>query len=178
MTITQRTTGHLTEDTARVTDAWIRVEIKTATEKGSHMEQLKVTIHVTSPQTCTTTDAAVKGNVNRMNRTGEKAAGVSTNEGGVEPGPIAHPPRWVQPDLKMCFYSAHPPSFSLSLSLCSFCLCLFLTIYTSQPLELVSSTIFMICFCFLFWLSGFYLNWHFFLAEHFHFYANTFVVVH
>lgn len=93
MTIAQRSTGHLTEDTARVTDAWIRAEIETGTEKGSHMEQLKLTIHVTSPQTCTTTDAVVKGNVNGMNRTGEKAAGVSTNEGGVEPGPIAHPPR-------------------------------------------------------------------------------------
>lgn len=87
LTIALRSTGHLIEDTARDTDAWIRAEIET--EKGSHMEQLKVT----SPQTCTTTDVAVRGSVNGMSRTGGKAAGVSTNEGGVEPGPIAHPPR-------------------------------------------------------------------------------------
>lgn len=93
MTIAQRSTGHLTEDTAREPDAWIRAEIEIATEKGSHTEQQKVTIHVTSPQACTTTDAAAKGSVNGMSRTGGKAAGVSTNEGGVEPGPIAHPPR-------------------------------------------------------------------------------------
>lgn len=93
MTIALRSTGHLTEDTARDTDAWIRAEIKTATEKGSHMEQLKVTIHATSPQMCMTTDVAVKGIANGMSHTGGKAAGVSTNEGGVEPGPIAHLPR-------------------------------------------------------------------------------------
>lgn len=92
MTIALRRTGHLTEDT-RDTDAWIRAEIKIATEKGSHMEQLKVTIHATSPQTCTTTDVAARGGANGMSRIGGKAAGVSTNEGGVEPGPIAHPPR-------------------------------------------------------------------------------------
>lgn len=95
MTIAPRNNGHLTEDTARDTDAWIRAEIETATEKGSHMEQLKVTIHATSPQTCTTTDVAARGrgSANGMSRIGGKAAGVSTNEGGVEPGPIAHPPR-------------------------------------------------------------------------------------
>lgn len=83
----------MTEDTARDTDAWIRAEIETVTETGSHMERLKVTIHATSPQICTTTDAGARGSVNGMSRTGGKAAGVSTNEGGVEPGPIAHPPR-------------------------------------------------------------------------------------
>lgn len=93
LTIALRSTGHLTADTARDTDAWIRAEIKTATEKGSHMEQLKATIHATSPQTCTTTDVAARGSANEKSRTGGKAAGVSTNEGGVEPGPIAHPPR-------------------------------------------------------------------------------------
>lgn len=93
LTIALRSTGHLTEDTARDTDAWIRAEIETATEKGSHMEQLKVTIHATSPPTCTTTGEAASGSANGMSRTGGKAAGVSTNEGGVEPGPIAHPPR-------------------------------------------------------------------------------------
>lgn len=175
MTIAQWSTGHLTEDTAKVTDAWIRAGIETATEKGSHMEQLKVTIHVTSPQICTTIDAAVKGNANGMNRTGKKAAGVSTNEGGVEPGPIAHPPRWVQQDLKLCFYSSLPLSFSLSLSLRSFCLCLSLTIYSSQPLELVSSTIFMIYFLFFFFcINGVYLNWHFFFGRAFSFLCKRF----
>lgn len=94
MTIAPRSTGHLTEDTARDTDAWeIRAEIETVTETGSHMEQLKVTIHATSPQTCATTDVAERGSASGTSRTGGKAAGVSTNEGGVEPGPIAHPPR-------------------------------------------------------------------------------------
>lgn len=93
MTIAPRSTGHLTEDTARDTDAWIRAEIVTVTEKGSHMEQLKVTIHGTSPQACMTIGVAARGNVNGMSRTDGRAAGVSTNEGGVEPGPIAHPPR-------------------------------------------------------------------------------------
>lgn len=93
MTIALRSSGHSNEDTARDTDAWIRAEIKTVTEKGNHMEQLKVTIHATSPQICTITDVAERGSVNGMSRTGGKAAGVSTNEGGVEQGPIAHPPR-------------------------------------------------------------------------------------
>lgn len=93
MTIAQRNTDHSTEDTARDTDAWIRAEIEIATERGNRTEQLKVTIHGTSPRTCTTTDAAVRGSANGTSRTGGKAAGVSTNEGGVEPGPIAHPPR-------------------------------------------------------------------------------------
>lgn len=93
MTIVLRSTGHLKEDTVRDTDAWIRAEIETVTEKGRHMEQLKVTIHATSLQTCTITDVAVRGSVNGMSHTDRKAAGVSTNEGGVEQGPIAHPPR-------------------------------------------------------------------------------------
>lgn len=91
MTIGQWNNDRLTEDTARDTDGLIRAE--NATETGSHTEQPKVTIHVTSRRTCTTTDAAVRGSVNEKSRTGGKAAGVSTNEGGVEPGPIAHPPR-------------------------------------------------------------------------------------
>lgn len=93
LTIALRSIGRLKEDTARATDAWIRVEIETATEKGSLMEPPKVTIHATSPRTCTTIVAAARGSVNGMSRTGGKAAGVSTNEGGVEQGPIAHPPR-------------------------------------------------------------------------------------
>lgn len=93
MTIAQPSTGRLTEGTARDTDAWIRLENKTATEKGNHAERLKVTIRATSPRTCTTTDAGASGSASGKSRTGGKAAGVSTNEGGVEPGPIAHPPR-------------------------------------------------------------------------------------
>lgn len=65
---------------------------------------------------------------------------------------------------------------SLSLPLSSFCLCLSLTISSSQLLELVSSTIFMIWFfflsegvCFIFCLSGFCLNWHFFFGRAFSF---------
>lgn len=179
MTIDLQSTGHLIEDTARDTDVWIRAEIVIVTENGSHMEQLKVTIHATSPQTCTTIDVAVRGSVNGMSRTDGKAAGVSTNEGGVEPGPIAHPPRWVQPDLRLCFSSPHlPPPISVSSTPLFLSLCLSLTIYSLQLLELVSSTIFMICFCsvrrVLFYLfSRFCLNWHLFLAEHFHFYPNN-----
>ncbi len=109
MTIGLQSTGHLIDDSARDIDAWIRAENVTVTEKGSHMEQLKVTIHATSPQTFMTTDVAVRGSGNGMSRTDGKAAGVSTNEGGVEPGPIAHPPRWVQPRLSLCFNSPHPP---------------------------------------------------------------------
>lgn len=93
MTIALWSSGPLNEDTARDTDAWIRAEIETATEKGIRTERLKVTIHATSPQTCTTTDVAARGSENGTSRTGGKAAGVSTNEGGVEQGPIAHPPR-------------------------------------------------------------------------------------
>lgn len=93
MTIVPRSTGRLIEDTARDTDDWTRAEIENGTETGSHMEQQKVTTHATSPQTCMNTDEAVRGNVNGMSPIGEKAAGVSTKEGGVEPGPIAHPPR-------------------------------------------------------------------------------------
>lgn len=93
MTIVQQNTDHLTEDTARDLGAWIRAGIMTARETGNRMEQLTVTIHATSPRTCTTTDAAVRGSASGMSHIGGKAAGVSTNEGGVEPGPIAHPPR-------------------------------------------------------------------------------------
>lgn len=93
MTIAPLNTDHSTEDTARDTDVWIRAESETVIEgKGSHMEQLKVTINVTSPP-CTIIDVVVRGSANGMSRTDGKAAGVSTNEGGVEPGPIAHHPR-------------------------------------------------------------------------------------
>lgn len=115
MTIALWNTGHSTEDTGRDTDAWIPAVIETATEKGSNMEWQKVTTSATFPQTCTTTGVAARGSVNGMSRTDEKAAGVSTNEGGVEQGPIAHPPRWVQPVLRLFFNSFHPsPLISLS----------------------------------------------------------------
>lgn len=98
MTIAQQTIGRSTGDTARDTDAWNQAEIEsvTTTETGSHTEQLKVTItppRGTSPQPCMTTAAAENGNVTGTSHIGGKAAGVSTKEGGVEPGPIAHPPR-------------------------------------------------------------------------------------
>lgn len=93
MTIAPRSCGRLTEDTAKDTGAWIPAEIETATEKGIRMEQLRLTTSATSPQTCTTTAVVVRGSANGMSLTGGKAAGVSTNEGGVEQGPIAHPPR-------------------------------------------------------------------------------------
>lgn len=91
MTITRQNIDRLIEDTTRDTDDWIRVVSESGIE--SHTEQLKAIILVTSPQTCTTTDVAVRESVNVTSRTGGRAAGVSTNEGGVEPGPIALLPR-------------------------------------------------------------------------------------
>lgn len=91
MAIALWSTGHLIEDAGRDTDAWITAEI--VTEKESHTEYLKVTTNATFLRRCTTIDEAVRGNASGLNRTGGKAAGVSTKEGGVEQGPIAHPPR-------------------------------------------------------------------------------------
>lgn len=91
MTIAPRSTGRLTEGTWRDTDGWIRAE--TETETGSRTAPPRVTIHGTSPRTCTTIAAAERGSESETSRTDGKAAGVSTNEGGVEPGPIAHHPR-------------------------------------------------------------------------------------
>lgn len=82
---------HLIEDAGRDTDAWNTAEIVTETE--SPTEYLKVSTNAAFLQTCTTTDEAVRGSASGKNRTGGKAAGVSTKEGGVEQGPIAHPPR-------------------------------------------------------------------------------------
>lgn len=94
LTIALLSCGHLTEDTAKGTDAWIPAEIETATEKGIPTEdRLRHTINATSRQTCTTTGVAARGSESGMSPTGGKAAGVSTNEGGVEQGPIADPPR-------------------------------------------------------------------------------------
>lgn len=94
LTIALPSCGHLTEDTAKGTDAWIRAEIETATEKGIPTEdRLRLTTNATSRQTCTTTDVAARGSESGMSPTGGKAAGVSTNEGDVEQGPIADPPR-------------------------------------------------------------------------------------
>lgn len=142
MAIALWSTDHLIEDAGRDTDAWNTAEI--VTEKESPTEWLKATTNATFLQTCTTTDEAERGIASGKNRTVGKAAGVSTKEGGVEQGPIAHPPRWVQPDLRLClnslsfpllspFYSALSPSFSNHFFL--------------QLLASVSSTIFMICFC-------------------------------
>lgn len=83
MTIVRWIIDCLTEDTTNAT----------VKEIGSHTEQQKVTTHATSLQTCSTTDEVAKGSVSGMIPTDGKAAGVSTNEGGVEPGPIAPPPR-------------------------------------------------------------------------------------
>lgn len=118
LTIALPSCGRLTEDTAKGTDDWIPAEIETATEKGFRPEDLRLTTNATSRQTCTTTDVAARGSESEMSPTGGKAAGVSTNEGGVEQGPIADPPRWVQSDLKW-FNSPHPSLLSLPLS--SFC---------------------------------------------------------
>ncbi|XP_068603569.1 dual specificity protein kinase CLK2 isoform X3 [Brachionichthys hirsutus] len=93
LTIALPSTGRLTEDTATDTDAWSRAGTKT--EKGILTEQPKATTHATSPRTCTTTGGAASGSASGSgrSRTGGKAAGVSTNAGGVEPGPIARRPR-------------------------------------------------------------------------------------
>lgn len=90
MTIVQQSAGHLTDDSVRATDDWNTAENETMNGRGN-TDQAKATTHANSPQTCTTTGEAAseKG----RNHTGGRAAGVSTNEGGVEPGPIAHPPR-------------------------------------------------------------------------------------
>lgn len=93
-TIAPPTCGRSTEGTAKGTDAWIPAEIETATERGSPTEDHpRLTTNGTSHQTCTTTGVAVKGSESGMSLTGGRAAGVSTNEGGVEQGPIADPPR-------------------------------------------------------------------------------------
>lgn len=94
--------GRLSEDSAS-TDGWTRVGSGTATERGSRTQPPKVTMPRTSAQACTTTDEGESGSerahteekspTGGMSRTDGKAAGVSTNEGGVEPGPIAHRPR-------------------------------------------------------------------------------------
>lgn len=96
----QQTIGPSSEDSAN-TGVWTRVESGTATERESRTQPLKVTILQTSARACTTTDAAGSARARTEEktptdgtiRTGGKAAGVSTNEGGVEPGPIAHRPR-------------------------------------------------------------------------------------
>ena len=91
LTTGQQSGGPLTEDTAMDTDAWTTVGRETATGNESPKPRPTLTIHGTSRPPCTTTGEAARGSA--KSRTGGKAAGVSTNEGGVEPGPIAHPPR-------------------------------------------------------------------------------------
>lgn len=84
-------TGRSTGDAGRDTGAWITAG--TATGKESLTRWPKVTTNATFLQTCTTTGEAARGIASGLNRTGGKAAGVSTKEGGVEQGPIAHRPR-------------------------------------------------------------------------------------
>lgn len=94
LTIALPSCGPLTEDTAKATDAWIPAEIEAATENGIPTEDRpRRTTNATSRPTCTTTGAAARGSASGTSPTGGKAAGVSTNEGGVEQGPIADPPR-------------------------------------------------------------------------------------
>lgn len=54
------------------------------------MERHATTTPATPRPATTTAGDAIE---TKRTPTGGKAAGVSTNEGGVEPGPIAHPPR-------------------------------------------------------------------------------------
>lgn len=117
MTIARQNIVRLIEGTTRDTGDWIRVESETGTGTGSLMERLKAITRATSPQTCTTTDVAARENA--TSRTGGKAAGVSTNEGGVEPGPIALLPRWVDPGPRL-FFNSSSSSCSCSLSSSSF----------------------------------------------------------
>lgn len=92
--IAQLSAGRLTDGFAKDIDAWTPAvnESVIATGRGNSTEHQKVTTHhATFRLQCMTTGVATKGS-GRI-PTGEKAAGVSTNEGGVEPGPIAHHPR-------------------------------------------------------------------------------------
>lgn len=88
-TIAPWSTDRTTDDTVKDTDASTQTEIKTGT--GSPTVRPRAIIHGNSLRTCTTTDAAERKSGSGPTR--EKAAGVSTNEGGVKPGPIANPPR-------------------------------------------------------------------------------------
>lgn len=120
MTIAQQITVRSTEDTMRDTDDWTRAGSETGT--GSRTEQPKAITLGISPRTCTTTDTAARESVSGKTRTGGRAAGVSTNEGGVEPGPIATPPRWVRLCPKFRFNSSFFPFLSSFFLLClSFC---------------------------------------------------------
>ena len=92
--IARQTAGHTTGATVRATAAWTRATNETAETGKGNMEVQQptaVTTHVTSHRACATTGGGARGN--GRSRTEGRAAGVSTNEGGVEPGPIAHPPR-------------------------------------------------------------------------------------
>lgn len=94
--IARQTAGRTTDATVRAIGAWTRAANETEiaeSGKGNMEEQQQpmVTTHPTSHRACATTGGVVRGN-GRSHSEG-RAAGVSTNEGGVEPGPIAHPRR-------------------------------------------------------------------------------------
>lgn len=80
-----QTAGLTTDTTARAIGAWTTA----ATGRGSTGRRATTT--PATPRPATTTAGAAIGTA--RTHTGGKAAGVSTNEGGVEPGPIAHRPR-------------------------------------------------------------------------------------
>lgn len=82
-TIALQTAGRTTDTTGTVT--------VDRTAAGTGSTGRRATSTPATPRQATTTDADEIGTTRTP--TGGKAAGVSTNEGGVEPGPIAHPPR-------------------------------------------------------------------------------------
>lgn len=84
-----QTAGHTTDTTARATGAWTTAGNGTGIKTGITGRRATTTLATPRPATTFAGDATGTARTH----TGGKAAGVSTNEGGVEPGPIAHPPR-------------------------------------------------------------------------------------
>lgn len=82
-----QTAGLTTDTTARAIGAWTTAATGIVTGNTGR----RATTTPATPRPATTTAGATTGSM--RTRTGGKAAGVSTNEGGVEPGPIAHRPR-------------------------------------------------------------------------------------
>lgn len=76
--------------TVKVTGAWNTVETGTVSTEG--FRQLTATTHETSRPATTTIGGSATA-ASAISPIGARAAGVSTNEGDVEPGPIAHRPR-------------------------------------------------------------------------------------
>lgn len=106
-----QTAGHTTDTTARAIGAWTTAGNGTGIATGNTGRRATTT--PATPRPASTSDGAAIGTA--RTRTGGKAAGVSTNEGGVEPGPIAHPPRWVLQYPSLLFPT--PKSLLLSLYL-------------------------------------------------------------